>query len=169
MCHGIEDRAALLELARRATVLAVGPGLGRGEWGRTMLSAALETRTPLVLDADGLNLLAEMGGFESGDAGVRIITPHPGEAGRLLGSSAGEVERDRFAAAAALAERYGAITVLKGAGTLVCAPREPPWVCEGGNPGMASGGMGDVLTGIIAGLLAQAMEEGLESGPAPLD
>ena len=161
MCHGVEDRAALAPLAERASVLAVGPGLGREQWGRTMLSAALESRRPLVLDADGLNLLAEMGGFEPGDAAPRIITPHPGEAGRLLGASSREIEDDRFAAAAALAERYAAVTVLKGAGTLVCEPGAPPWVCEGGNPGMASGGMGDVLTGVIAGLLAQGLEAGL--------
>lgn len=157
MCHGVESRAGLAPLAERATVLAVGPGLGRGEWGRTMLSAALETGRALVLDADGLNLLAEMGGFEPGDAAPRIITPHPGEAARLLGGETRDVERDRFAACQALAERYAAVTVLKGAGSLVCEPGGTPWVCEGGNPGMASGGMGDVLTGVVAALLAQGL------------
>jgi NAD(P)H-hydrate epimerase len=157
MCHGVEDAAALAPLLERATVIAVGPGLGRGEWGRAMLGAALAASQPLVMDADALNLLAESGQETDRGDQPRVLTPHPGEAGRLLGCASREIENDRFAAAAAIAGRYRAIVALKGAGTLVCESGESTWVCEGGNPGMGSGGMGDVLTGIIAALAAQGL------------
>jgi NAD(P)H-hydrate epimerase len=107
------------------------------------------------VDADALNLLAE--------EGIRprdnwILTPHPGEAGRLLGISAEEVQQDRLGALARLIERCHGTVVLKGAGTLVGAPGRTPGLCERGNPGMASAGMGDVLTGAIAGILAQCAD-----------
>lgn len=161
MCHGIEDAAALAPLLARASVIAVGPGLGREAWGRAMLAAALAAQQPLIIDADALNLLAESGpeGLARGQA--RVITPHPGEAGRLLACTVADIEANRFAAARAIAERWTAITVLKGAGTLVCEPGASTWVCEGGNPGMGSGGMGDVLTGVIAGLAAQGLAPAL--------
>jgi len=161
MCHGIEDADALAPLLERATVVVAGPGLGRGAWGRAMLAAALACPQPLVLDADALNLLAESPGEPQPGGGPRIVTPHPGEAARLLGCSTGEIEADRFAAARAVAGRYGVTAVLKGAGTLVCESGEAIWVCEGGNPGMGSGGMGDVLSGIIAGLAAQGLSPAL--------
>jgi len=148
-------------LLERATVVVAGPGLGRGEWGRAMLGAALACSQPLVLDADALNLLAESPGKNQGAGQARIVTPHPGEAGRLLGCSTAEIEADRFAAARAIAGRYSATAVLKGAGTLVCGPGESIWVCAGGNPGMGSGGMGDVLSGVIAALLAQGLDPAL--------
>lgn len=157
MCHGVEDVASLAPLLERATVIAIGPGLGRGQWGRAMLDAALAASQPLVMDADALNLLAESRRSAEGEARARIITPHAGEAGRLLGCSAADIEADRFTAAARLAERFSAVAVLKGAGTLVCEPGGNTFVCAGGNPGMGSGGMGDVLTGIITGLLAQGL------------
>jgi NAD(P)H-hydrate epimerase len=161
MCHGIEDAAALAPLLERASVVAVGPGLGRDAWGRAMLAAALAAEQPLIIDADALNLLAESGpdGLARGQA--RVITPHPGEAGRLLACTVADIEANRFAAARAIAERWTAITVLKGAGTLVCEPGAATWVCAGGNPGMGSGGMGDVLTGVIAGLAAQGLTPAL--------
>ena len=107
---------------------------------------------PLVLDADGLNLLArEPRRFTA----PTVLTPHPGEAARLLGSSVGEVERDRFAAVRELSRRYAAVVVLKGSGSLIAGPDGRLDVCPWGNPGMASGGIGDLLTGIIAALLAQ--------------
>jgi len=161
MCHGVEDSTSLAPLLERATVVAVGPGLGRGEWGRKMLGAALAAWQPLIMDADALNLLAESAPEEHRGGQPRVMTPHAGEAARLLACSAHEVEADRFAAAGAIAERYGAIVVLKGAGTLVCESAAATWVCEGGNPGMGSGGMGDVLTGIIAGLAAQGLTPAL--------
>ncbi|MFN2338662.1 MAG: NAD(P)H-hydrate dehydratase, partial [Gammaproteobacteria bacterium] len=120
-----------------------------------LLAAALETGLPLVVDADALNLLAR----EPLRRGNWILTPHPGEAARLLGTSATEVEADRFAAVRALAERYGGTVVLKGAGSLIAMEDAPVAVCDRGNPGMSSGGMGDLLTGIIAALRAQGLEE----------
>jgi hydroxyethylthiazole kinase-like uncharacterized protein yjeF len=153
MVHGVEDAADLEPLLGRASVVAIGPGLGRGDWGRRMFTAALACGRPLVVDADALNLLAE--------APVSrqdwVLTPHPGEAGRLLGRDAGAIQGDRYGAAEALAQRLGGVVVLKGAGTVVRS-RERTAVCSAGNPGMATGGMGDVLTGIVAGLLAQGLE-----------
>ena len=164
MCHGVEDAGALAPLLERATVVAVGPGLGRGEWGRAMLAAALAAPQPLIVDADGLNLLAESAPDVHQSAQARIMTPHPGEAGRLLQCSSHDIEADRFAAAGAIAERYRATVVLKGAGTLVCESGRGIDLCEGGNPGMASGGMGDVLSGVIAGLMAQGLAPGVAAG-----
>jgi NAD(P)H-hydrate epimerase len=108
-----------------------------------------------VVDADALNLLAESGHAPRGDW---ILTPHPGEAGRLLGSSAPEIQRDRLGALDRLIERYHGTVVLKGAGTLVGALGRTPGLCERGNPGMATAGTGDVLTGAIAGILAQCRD-----------
>ncbi len=149
MVHGIEQAAELEPLLARATVVALGPGLGRNPWGRALLTALLASPLPLVVDADALNLLAE----SPQQRQQWVLTPHPGEAGRLLGISSAEIEQDRPAAAAALCKRYGATVVLKGAGTLV-ATAESLALCTAGNPGMASGGMGDLLTGVIAGLMA---------------
>ncbi len=155
MCHGIAGPADLPPLLGRARVLAVGPGLGQSDWGRGLWAAAIASGLPLVLDADGLNLLAQAPQRQE----HWVLTPHPGEAARLLGVTGTEVQRDRFAAAAELQARYGGVVVLKGAGTLVQAgTHRTPALCSEGNPGMASGGMGDVLTGIIAGLLAQGLD-----------
>lgn len=157
MARGVETAGDLEPLLARASVLAVGPGLGRSEWAATLLARALETELPLVLDADALNLLAAGAVPTSAPPGGWVLTPHPGEAARLLDSPVAEVERDRFAAVAALEARYGGVMVLKGAGTVVADGNGPVGVCSAGNPGMASGGMGDVLTGIIAGLIAQGL------------
>jgi NAD(P)H-hydrate epimerase len=154
MAHAVNGPQALEPLLARASVLAVGPGLGQGAWGHALWLTALDSPLPLVLDADGLNLLAtEPRRFDP--ARQVVLTPHPGEAARLLGCPVGEIERDRFAAARALAGRFGAVAVLKGAGTLVADPDGRLDVCPWGNPGMASGGMGDLLTGLVAALLAQ--------------
>ena len=156
MVHGIESPAALDPLLDRASVIAVGPGLGRGRWGASLLDRIVSTDRALVIDADAINLLAQ-GAVAWPDAAARPVvhTPHSGEAGRVLGEPAGVVESDRFAAARALAEAHPGTWLLKGAGTIVAEPGVILRVCEGGNPGMASGGMGDVLTGIVAALLAQ--------------
>lgn len=164
MCHGVEDAGALQPLIERATVIAVGPGLGRSRWALELFGRALDRPGPLVVDADALNLLAQ--------APVRrddwILTPHPGEAARLLGITTAEVQEDRFEAVAALQRRYGGAVVLKGAGSLVCDPMGAIALCHGGNPGMASAGMGDLLTGVVAALLAQGMDlaEAARFGPA---
>ena len=153
MCHAVDRPADLVRLVARADVLAIGPGLGQGSWARALLAVALESDRPLVLDADALNLLAR----EPCRRDDWILTPHPGEAARLLGVTAGEVQADRFAALDALVEAYGGAFILKGAGTLVRAADGPAYVCDAGNPGMASGGMGDVLTGVVAALVAQGL------------
>ncbi|MGA9993685.1 MAG: NAD(P)H-hydrate dehydratase [Thiobacillaceae bacterium] len=147
------------------SVMALGPGLGQGEHALALLKKALALPCPLVLDADGLNLLASHG--EVKDTLVRrslptLLTPHPGEAARLLGCSVAEVQADRSAAARRIAESFRAWTVLKGAGSVIAQPDGSFSVNSSGCPAMAAAGMGDVLTGLIAGLIAQ----GLEPGPA---
>lgn len=157
MAHGVDGPQALHPLLERADVLVLGPGLGQSAWAHALWLTAMECGKPRVLDADGLNLLAkEPRRF----AVPTVLTPHPGEAARLLGVSTAEVERDRFAAARELAGRYAAVVVLKGAGSLVADPDGRLDVCPWGNPGMASGGMGDLLGGIIAALLAQGCSPG---------
>lgn len=155
MVRGIcgTDDPALAEWLARASVLMLGPGLGHSAWSRFLFESALAAGKPMVVDADGLNLLAEAGA-EREDW---VLTPHPGEAGRLLGITAAEVNADRFAAARALARRYGGVAVLKGAGTVIAAGDGDFAVCTAGNPGMASAGMGDVLAGVIGALLAQGL------------
>jgi hydroxyethylthiazole kinase-like uncharacterized protein yjeF len=148
--EGLEGVAERID---RATVIAVGPGLGHSEWSLSLLRLALGARRPVVLDADALNLCATQGLRPAGPA---ILTPHPGEAGRLLGRDAKRVQADRFAAARALAVEFGAIVVLKGAGSIV-DDGNAAGVCLHGNEGMASAGMGDVLTGVVGALLAQGV------------
>jgi NAD(P)H-hydrate epimerase len=153
MFRGVENLSELGLLMARATVVAVGPGLGQGDWGQSLLEFVLDSDLPLVVDADALNLLA-------GRPLRRdnwILTPHPGEAARLLQATSAQIEADRFTAVSELAIRYGGVCVLKGAGTLIASETSGLVVCTAGNPGMASGGMGDVLTGIIAALLAQGL------------
>ncbi len=153
MCHGVETAEDLMMPLERATVVAIGPGLGRSEWAKTLLGAVLDTNLPIVADADALNLLAESTRIRDN----WVLTPHPGEAARLLGVTSQEIQKDRFDAIRKLQAKFGGVIVLKGAGSLVCGPDGLPRVCTAGNPGMASGGMGDVLTGVIAGLLAQRL------------
>ena len=154
MCHGVEGAAALQPLLARADAVALGPGLGQSEWGRELYDAALAVRRPLVMDADALNLLTRAPRRQE----HWVLTPHPGEAARLLRSGTNEVQRNRFSAAERIQDLYGGVVVLKGAGTIIHGGSLPPAVCSQGNPGMASGGMGDVLTGILATFLAQGLE-----------
>ncbi|WP_136248765.1 NAD(P)H-hydrate dehydratase [Halomonas borealis] len=154
MAHGVRGAADIDGLPSKADVLVVGPGLGQGSWGQAMLQAALDAGRPLVVDADALNLLASrFAGLKRDDW---LLTPHPGEAARLLGIGAAEVEADRPAAAAELRRRFGGVVILKGAGSLVAGPSGLA-VCPYGNPGMASGGMGDALSGLLGALLAQGL------------
>lgn len=153
MAHAVETSADLAPLVARATVVAVGPGLGQSPWAVALWAALRDCARPLVLDADALNLLA----CDPAQRADWILTPHPGEAARLLGyHDTAVIAADRFAASAALQARYGGTVVLKGAGTLVQTPMQLG-VIAGGNPGMAAGGMGDVLSGIIAALVAQGL------------
>ncbi|WP_158883615.1 NAD(P)H-hydrate dehydratase [Rhodanobacter sp. L36] len=152
MAHAVEDASALESMLKRATVLALGPGLGDSAWSKALWSMALDASKSLVLDADGLNLLAKNPRVFSSPT---VLTPHPGEAARLLGKKTVDIEKDRFAAARELAKKYSAVVVLKGSGSLIADPNGRLDVCPWGNPGMASGGMGDLLTGVVAALLAQ--------------
>ena len=157
MSHGVATADELRPLLARASVVAVGPGLGLGQagWGRVLFEAVLDSGLPLVVDADALNLLA-IAPLKREDW---VLTPHPGEAARLLKTTSAAIQADRFAAIAALHEKFGGTIVLKGSGTLVLSgSKSGPSICTQGNPGMASGGMGDVLTGVITGLLAQGLD-----------
>jgi NAD(P)H-hydrate epimerase len=118
-----------------------------------LFNAAIGSGLPLVVDADALNLMAR----HPGKYEHWILTPHPGEAARLLDCSVEQIQRDRFTAIDSLQQRYGGTVVLKGSGTIIKSPAECPAICSLGNPGMASGGMGDVLTGVIAALIAQGL------------
>ncbi|GIX29949.1 MAG: bifunctional NAD(P)H-hydrate repair enzyme [Porticoccaceae bacterium] len=159
MVRGVESGQDLEPLLERPTVLVVGPGLGRSAWSEQLLQRALGRGLPMVLDADALNLLAAGRFGQGADLGRAVLTPHPGEAARLLGTSAAEVQADRFAAAEALAARFGATVLLKGAGTLVAGGGDSQVaVIPFGGPGLATGGTGDVLSGVVGALLAQGLQ-----------
>jgi NAD(P)H-hydrate epimerase len=152
MCRGIDDADDLSHLIEQASAVVLGPGLGRTSWGEGVYHKLAETKRPLLLDADALYWLTKNPDQRSN----RVLTPHPGEAARLLGCQAADVQNDRFAACEALRQRYGGVIVLKGAGTLVgSGESQPVALCSDGNPGMASGGSGDVLSGVIGAFLAQ--------------
>jgi len=156
MAHAHADDADVLDahFIEDADVVVIGPGLGQGAWGELLLDQALQVGKPAVLDADALNLLATKPRRLPADT---VLTPHPGEAARLLGIDTTRVQHDRFRAARQLAERHDAVVVLKGAGSIVAAPDRTPRLIDAGNPGMAVGGMGDVLAGVIAALHAQGL------------
>jgi NAD(P)H-hydrate epimerase len=153
MSYGIESTAQLEPLLDKADVVAFGPGLGRSDWAADIYARLAQDERLAVWDADALNWLADAPQAME----KRVITPHPGEAARLLGGDTASVQANRREALADLRERYGGVAVLKGSGTLVSSAGGAAWLCTAGNPGMASPGMGDVLTGIIAALLAQGL------------
>lgn len=157
MLRSADEVLKLLNLS----CLAIGPGLGQSPDAAYYLGWALESRLPLVIDADGLNLIAREKSLKDklkqSDT-VKILTPHPAEAARLLGTGTRDVQNDRVGAATTLAKTLNSLVVLKGAGS-ICATPDGTWhINTSGNPGMASAGMGDVLTGIIAALLSQGAE-----------
>jgi ADP-dependent NAD(P)H-hydrate dehydratase / NAD(P)H-hydrate epimerase len=154
MAHAVENADALEPLLYAADVVAVGPGLGRGTWGVSLFDACIQSGKPMVVDADALNILAK----NPQALPQAVLTPHPGEAARLLDCKINDIQNDRFAAARKLAEKFDAVVVLKGAGSLVAAPDQTTVVIGAGNPGMAAGGMGDILTGVIAALIAQGRD-----------
>lgn len=185
MVRGIDEASGqgseqLLALLQRASVVVIGPGLGTSNWSHGVLRQVLQfagDHLPVVVDADALNLLAaDANGDRESDAFINaleyvassqwIMTPHPGEASRLLGRPVAQIQANRFAAASELQRLWGAIVLLKGVGSVLCYPNESLMteandvkidVCTEGNPGMASGGMGDILSGVIAGLVAQGL------------
>lgn len=153
MPKGVAGAGDLAPLLARATCLLLGPGLGQDAWSRKLFAAAMQSRLPMVVDADGLNLLAA----GDGDVAKRdnwALTPHPGEAARLLGRQG--IQEDRAQAALDLQARYGGTALLKGQGSLVASPHGLA-LCPYGNPGLAVAGTGDVLAGLIASLLAQGL------------
>lgn len=159
MVAGIENGQALLPLLERATGIVIGPGLGRSAWSEQLFYQTLQCDKPMVIDADGLHLLADarfanLSPVEK-DKRQWILTPHPGEAAALLGVTIADIQADRFAAAQAIQQQYGGSVVLKGAGTIVVTSTGEQWLCNAGNPAMASGGMGDVLSGLLGSLLVQ--------------
>lgn len=158
--HAVEAPAGSALERLGVDAIALGPGLGRSAWAAAMCQWAANQPQPLIIDADGLNWLAEPA-QATAPRQPRVLTPHPGEAGRLLGIPTADVQRDRLSAVTALAERYQATVVLKGAGTLISAPPDGAAdvrVCLAGNPGMATAGTGDVLSGIAGGVLAQCRD-----------
>lgn len=159
MACGVVSGQELEPWLARPTVLIVGPGLGRSPWSEQMLQQAIKSGLPLVLDADALTILAEGRVVAPGTQRDNwLFTPHPGEAARLLSITTAEVQADRFAAIQAIQSRYGATVILKGAGSLV-AGGDALSIVTDGNPGMATGGMGDVLSGILGALIAQGLSQ----------
>jgi NAD(P)H-hydrate epimerase len=154
MVLGISSANQLMGLLQKVSVLVVGPGLGQSSWGRSLLSAAADAALPQVWDADALNLLADEHVSLPRDC---VMTPHPGEAARLLGISTAQVQADRPGAAHALSKKYTAVVILKGAGSLIASPDGRLALCHQGHPAMATAGLGDVLAGLVGALLAQGM------------
>lgn len=154
MAQGISSANQLMPLLEQADVVLVGPGLGQGPWARSLISAVANSEALQVWDADALNLLAQ--GLVSVPKQC-LMTPHPGEAARLLDCSIAQVQGDRPAAARALAERFKATVVLKGAGSLIATQERHLFICDRGHPVMAGAGLGDVLTGMMGALLAQGL------------
>lgn len=150
MAHAVKKATDLKPLLKKANVIVLGTGLGQTNWSQQLFKQVLSAPQPKVLDADALNLLAKHARISEN----WILTPHPGEAARLLDCTIKDIQANRIKAVKALQKQYGGVVVLKGAGSLVCS-KQSLRRCSAGNPGMASGGMGDVLSGVIGGLLAQ--------------
>ncbi|NNA87693.1 NAD(P)H-hydrate dehydratase [Pseudomonas gessardii] len=154
MARGVHSANQLMGLLEKVSVIVIGPGLGDMAWGKSLLSVAANARQPQVWDADALNLLAAGHVTLPADC---VITPHPGEAARLMGISTAAVQADRLKVARALSQKFNAVTVLKGAGSLIASPDGRVARCDQGHPAMASAGLGDVLAGLLGALLAQGM------------
>lgn len=154
MCHGVKKASDLEILFKRATTIVLGPGLGRSAWSKELFACVMQSSLPLVVDADALFWLAQ---FELSRENW-VLTPHPGEAANLLQTKSQGIQENRLGALGMLQQQYGGVIVLKGAGTLVLGKSHQPHICPSGNPGMATGGMGDILSGIIAALIAQGIE-----------
>lgn len=152
MARAVQTRADLLPLLAGVRVVVAGPGLGQGSWAQALWPTVVESGRLQVLDADGLNWLAQ----NPQPHPARVLTPHPGEAARLLGVTVAAVQADRLAAVRSLQSRHGGVVILKGAGSLI-ADETRVWQCPAGNPGMATPGMGDVLAGLLGALLAQGL------------
>ena len=159
MACGVISGQQLEPLLEKPSVLVVGPGLGRSPWSEQLLQKAVATGLPMVLDADALNILADGRVVRQDKAQQWVLTPHVGEAARLLGVSVGDIQADRFSAVAKIKEKYNAVVLLKGPGTLISSEDSMFKLCPYGNPAMATAGMGDILSGLIGGLMAQGIEK----------
>ncbi len=155
MVHPIHSTAEIEPLFERAAVIIIGPGLGQDSWAQSLLEAVLKSDKPLVVDADALNLLAK----DPQKSDNWVLTPHPGEAARMLHKSTKNIQQARLHNARAIQDKFGGVVVLKGANSLITTVDDVPTVCAEGNPGMATAGMGDVLTGVIASLIAQGIPQ----------
>lgn len=157
LCYGLDSLANNLDsLIAAASVIVLGTGLGQSTWSHALFKKVSQCAKPLVMDADGLNWLARTTPCMHRENW--ILTPHPGEAARLLEVTVEQVQHDRIRAIQLLHQRYGGVIVLKGARTLLSTAGKSLQQCLAGNPGMASAGMGDLLSGMIAGLLAQNLD-----------
>lgn len=163
MVAGVDNGQALLPALLRASGIVIGTGLGLSAWSEQLLYQVLDgySTLPLVIDADALRLLSEPRFAQLSTVEKQhrqwVLTPHPGEAAVLLDCRVEDIEADRFAAAQAIQQRYGGAVILKGAGTVVATSNGESFICDAGNAGMASGGMGDVLSGLVGALLVQGM------------
>jgi NAD(P)H-hydrate epimerase len=162
MTKAIPNSNALLPLLEQASIIVIGPGLGQSSWSEEMLHQALKSQKTIILDADALNLLCKNSDWLK-HSNI-VLTPHPGEAARLINTSTSKIESDRFKAVKAIQKKWSGSILLKGSGSLICHNDDSIKLCPYGNPGMATGGMGDVLSGILGGLIAQGLnkEEALE-------
>lgn len=160
------------ELMTKASAIVIGPGLGRSGWAQALFNQALSSsranNTPLVIDADGLHLLRDRLDASASFSGKWVLTPHPGEAAALLGISVAAIQQDRFAAVSQLSNIYRGSCLLKGSGSLISHAARPAHIqlCSEGNPGMGTGGMGDLLAGVIGALISQGLsiEDSLSCG-----
>lgn len=154
MPKAVKQKQDLVPLLKQANTLVLGPGLGRSTWSKMLFTEAMKQAHPKVIDADALALLKQSAvKYENHN----ILTPHPGEAANMLDLTVAEIQEDRRAAILALHARFSGVIILKGAGTLIY-DGTTLYMCQNGNPGMASGGMGDALSGILGGLLAQGFD-----------
>lgn len=151
----IDNPTEIENLIKKVTFIILGPGLGQSAWSKSVIDIIFNhaAQVPMLIDADGLNWLAN----SPRTSPHWILTPHPGEAARLLNTTVDKVQFDRKKAIQSLQEKYGGIIVLKGAQTLIAKEKEPIQLCQAGNPGMASPGMGDLLCGVIGGLFVQGL------------
>lgn len=170
MVHGVKSGQDLQTLLDGADVIVIGPGLGQTYWAEQLLQQVMATYVPVLLDADALNILAKGRIKHNLEERISVITPHPGEAARLLNIESQAVQQDRFKAAKNLSKILSSTVVLKGVGSLICTRESEPEgsadkpntlssICQDGNAGMASGGMGDVLSGILGSLMAQSLNQ----------
>ncbi len=155
----LKAREGLLEFAQKCDSFAIGPGLSQNrETGQLIRKLVAKINGPIVLDADGINAFCSHASELKKAGGALVLTPHPGELAKLTGKSVDEIRKNRKDIALGVAREYNIVLVLKGHQTVVAGPNGSLYINNTGNPGMASGGMGDILTGIIAAFLAQGVE-----------